>query len=48
MTGDFNGDRRIDLAIYRPSTHTWWVRGVGTLKLGAAGDTVVGRAPLTN
>ena len=36
-TADFNGDGRTDLAVWRPSTGTWWVRGVQTTLWGQSG-----------
>ncbi len=39
--GDFNGDGRSDLAIWRPPTGTWWIRGVGTVPWGKPGDIPV-------
>jgi hypothetical protein len=39
--GDFNGDGRTDLAVFRPSTSTWYVRNVATVQWGAPGDIPV-------
>ncbi len=35
---DFNGDGRADIAIYRPTTHQWYVRGSAPITYGADGD----------
>jgi Immunoglobulin I-set domain/FG-GAP repeat len=39
--GDFNGDGLADLAVFRPSTSTWYVRNVATVQWGAPGDVPV-------
>jgi surface antigen len=36
--GDFNGDGITDMAVFRPSTGTWHIRGVGDFAYGQAGD----------
>ncbi|HST46699.1 glycoside hydrolase family 3 N-terminal domain-containing protein [Jatrophihabitans sp.] len=38
---DYNGDGRSDLAVWRPSTGTWWVHGVTTAQWGKPGDVPV-------
>jgi len=40
--GDYNGDGRTDLVIWRPSTGTWWIRGQATTPWGLAGDQPLG------
>jgi hypothetical protein len=35
---DFNGDCSTDIAVYRPSTYAWYVRGQASVYYGASGD----------
>ena len=41
VANDFNGDGRSDLAVWRPSTGVWWIRGVGSVQWGLPGDVPV-------
>ena len=38
QSGDYNGDGLTDIAIFRPSTGLWAVRGLGRVYFGADGD----------
>ncbi len=39
LGADFDGDSRDDIAVFRPSTGLWSVRGVTRVYFGASGDT---------
>jgi hypothetical protein len=41
MRGDLTGDGRVDLAVFRPSTGTWYIKGQAPVAFGAAGDIPV-------
>jgi hypothetical protein len=41
VPADYNGDGRVDLAVWRPSTGVWWVHGVVTAQWGKPGDVPV-------
>jgi hypothetical protein len=39
--GDFDGDGKADVAVYRPSSGMWYIAGGATTQWGAAGDVPV-------
>ncbi|MFH1038947.1 MAG: choice-of-anchor tandem repeat GloVer-containing protein [PVC group bacterium] len=41
QSGDYNGDGRADIAVFRPDSGLWAVRGLGRIYFGAAGDIPV-------
>jgi uncharacterized repeat protein (TIGR03803 family) len=41
VAGDFSGDQRTDITVFRPSTSTWYLRGVATIRWGGEGDIPV-------
>jgi len=52
ITGDFDGDRKTDIAIFRPSTGTWWIlqssngyTGFFTYSWGVSTDTPILKRP---
>ena len=45
VTGDFTSDGGADLALYRPSTHVWYVLGSTPVRFGAVANVPVGPAP---
>jgi hypothetical protein len=41
VAGDYNGDGLLDATVWRPSTATFYIRGVATIPWGVVGDTPV-------
>ena len=41
VPGDYNGDGKTDIAIFRPSTGTWYVNGQPQVNWGTSGDIPV-------
>ncbi len=38
---DFNGDHKVDVAVFRPSDSAWYIKGQGSFVYGVAGDIPV-------
>jgi hypothetical protein len=38
VVGDYNGDGKVDITIFRPSTGAWNINGIGSYIFGIAGD----------
>jgi hypothetical protein len=41
VVGDYNGDGKDDVAVFRPSNGIWYVRGIGEFRYGESGDYLV-------
>ena len=41
VSGDYDGDGRTDVAVWRPATGTWFIRGSAPIQYGVAGDIPV-------
>jgi hypothetical protein len=41
VRADYNGDRKADIAVFRPSTGSWYTQGLPSVQWGTSGDIPV-------